>query len=92
MPPAQDFCVYPQFEENLEGLAKLNISPKPDTLFRVNFIIVPEDTRQLTKTKFKHTPKKDWQPTARPKLTGFTAMEWGMGFLVGLPRKSASTK
>lgn len=82
IPNSKEYCVYPQLEKQIATISRLNIQPKPDSFLRINFVIVPSEARELTKSKFSKKPTKEWK-TPNFEKTGFSVQEWGMGFMIG---------
>ncbi len=88
IPPDHSYCVYPQLETDIQSMSILKTEPQPEQLVRINFIVVPGNTRKLTSTKFRLSPKENWKADPPESSSGFTVREWGMGFLVGEKAKS----
>lgn len=64
LPRAPSYCVYPQDERQLSRATKLKITPAPEKVIRIAFMIVPQDTG-FTPDYFKQKPRTAWTPHAR---------------------------
>lgn len=90
IPPAKGYCVFPQETQELDPVANYQITPKPESVTRVLFMITltdgDKDPQGTLGSKFKKRPTADWKPaTARRSIAaakgGLTVREWGIGFL-----------
>ena len=60
-PPADRYCVYPQETADVDGLAELQISPKPSRMTRVWFLIVPESPPGNAEARAtRPLPRQNW--------------------------------
>ncbi len=64
-----DYAMYPQLTQTVDAAMPVTISPQPDTVFRIWFAFVRDDT-----------PQREAVPEALTR-DGFTAVEWGGFFL-----------
>jgi hypothetical protein len=88
LPKMPKVCIYPQINENLEKLATLEISPRPDRVIRVVFMLVPIIKGKQPRGYFSKMPEKDWNFQKMFKARelasskkDFVVREWGVGFL-----------
>ena len=69
LPPAPYYAIYPLTSaESIDPLVGLDISPTPETMFRLWFVISPENAPLSL-------PQPEILPVVRE---GFTAVEWGV--------------
>ena len=80
MPSAENYCVYPQTNEQMNQVARLDVSPSPSKIVRLNFFIIPTD--QLPDhLKALRTPASAWLPSKSADSKETSIFEWGVGFL-----------
>lgn len=97
MPRSSDYCVYPQDERQLAGIAPLQASPSPASVTRVGFMVVPQEEGR-TALWFQAKPLREWAPHRRdsggvvvpvsasgraPAAESVQLREWGVGFVRG---------
>lgn len=68
LPEADWYAFYPQYQEQIDPIISLQITPTPDSLLRLWFVVIPTNQPQ---------PLQEPQPQPFPR-TGFTAVEWGV--------------
>lgn len=71
----RDYAMYPQFTQAVDAAMPAEISPQPDTFYRVWFAFVKDGTPER---------EPELQAVSR---TGFTAVEWGGLFLTTASRR-----
>ncbi|MFC2162043.1 hypothetical protein ACFLRF_00045 [Candidatus Altiarchaeota archaeon] len=68
LPESRYYKIIPLSPEKLDEMVRLDITPRPDTLIRVNLLIKPVDEPESMK-----------EPVIeRPERKGFTVAEWGV--------------
>lgn len=87
MPP-KDVCVFPQTENELDRIVKLEIRPHPDHIRRMVFVVVYQDsTKTKYKGKFLTKPTQNWvslKSERAPSSKNSNLLEiheWGVAFL-----------
>lgn len=84
LPLNEEYCVFPQFGEDLEKVSKLTTSPSFDYKARILFIIVPSlALLKKSDEKFRKRPEVKWMiPKIKaPQDDHLIYREWGVGFM-----------
>jgi hypothetical protein len=84
MPPSEKYCVFPQENDEMDTLAKLQISPSPDKVTRIGFMIVVAEGIVQSSRKFTQVPTKPWkvgQQSPSKSSSSLEIREWGVGFV-----------
>lgn len=81
MPQASEFCIYPQTQEELDKVAKIETTPKA-SINRLSFFIVPQTGVDVAKKvpSYKR-PSKKWKPTKVSTNQALQINEWAVGWL-----------
>jgi hypothetical protein len=82
MPSAENYCVFPQANEELDKVVKIMTTPKA-TLNRLIFFIVPQNKEQekLKHIKYFQKPLKKWSSQVNQEKSDLLINEWGIAFL-----------
>lgn len=91
LPKFPKVCIYPQLNNELSKLAHLEITPQPDRLTRIVFMLVPIIKNKWPRGYFSKAPEKDWNfkkyfaarelASEQGQSPEFEVREWGVGLL-----------
>ena len=84
LPKFEQVCIYPQTNEHLSSMSTFDISPKPDHINRILFVVIPVVNGKRPKQRFSKAPEKLWNPSVvkrAPSSAQFVLREWGVAFL-----------
>jgi hypothetical protein len=81
MPQADEYCVYPQGNKELDVVAKLEVTPKAN-INRLAFFVVPRNAIPLKqKITYFRKPSSEWKQVNVKNKDPIQINEWGVGFL-----------
>jgi hypothetical protein len=81
MPVAENFCIYPQTNEQMNKVAALVALPAPKQIVRIGFFVVPTDNLPKNLAHLKY-PTTAWVPPKIAASTDSAIYEWGIGYFM----------
>ena len=85
MPASEEYCIYPQVENEINGSVALQVTPAPSKNTRVFFFVLPKEIMGHPELqKYTQRPNSEWIPPVIRSVastSGLELREWGVGFL-----------
>lgn len=83
MPPADEYCVFPQVNIDLDFGVKLEISPVPARINRIVFAVLDVDSMTgRGGHNFTKRPVQEWSASRPSSSSPLEVREWGVGFIM----------
>ncbi len=87
LPASEEYCVYPQIENEIRDSVALEITPKPSKYTRVLLFVLPKEIMGYSKfQKYTQRPTSAWTPPVIRTIASESNLEfreWGVGLLTG---------